>query len=638
VGRVVDPAVRDDGEPEPELTLEGAAADRAEPGLAPAFDGEPALAPQRGGRMRDRLLARARQAEEAEAQQERPIHGDLDEIGQEAPLGDELPPETPSLRAPSAPRSGGRPALSPTLIAIFGTLMGSAVVASLSAVVRHVTPKEHVRDPEPVVAVASSASAAKPLPALSLVKKPARNKRPGPWRIKDAAGDPALRTTEGKIGTDAFLKAVQKIGVSERDAYRLMTAFKGVRGFDKCGKQDRFLAQIERGASRLKAFEYIVGPEEVYQAREGADGLLKASKLDLALERAQVSGSLVYDGTSFDASAERSGFDPGLSKAVSKALDGHSSLEELERGDVVRVIVQEVAVLGDFARYAGVEALEIRRAGKDQPLRVYYFDAAGERGYYDAQGRAPYEGGWRKPIPGAPITSPFNLKRMHPVLKKTMPHLGIDFGSPMGTPVGASSFGTVSFIGYSGPAGNLVKIEHAGGIVTGYAHLSRFAEGLKVGDKVKRLQLVGYVGSTGRSTGPHLHFSAQKNDEFFDAATLNLDGMRTVSKDQRGAFDAVTARYNAALEALPLPPELPALEQPKAVLAAPGSSAAPPTGDPGVEEGDEEPAAPPAPVPAAPSPAPAAVPAKPASGRPSIYLSDKELLEMQGASDDGEVD
>jgi murein DD-endopeptidase MepM/ murein hydrolase activator NlpD len=100
---------------------------------------------------------------------------------------------------------------------------------------------------------------------------------------------------------------------------------------------------------------------------------------------------------------------------------------------------------------------------------------------------------------------------MHPILHKVMPHLGTDFGAAMGTPIGASAPGTIVSLAYSGPAGNLVKIEHTGGIETGYAHCSRFAEGLKVGDKVKRLQTVGYVGSTGRSTGPHLHFEVLRN-------------------------------------------------------------------------------------------------------------------------------
>ncbi len=641
--------MREDGDPEPELTLEAAepvsaAPDEPGPSAAEATAGSEAEI-ERGGRMRARLLERARQLEEAEA--ERSL-GDLDEIGQ-SPERSTEGEAAPSLRARGAPlpaRDAGR--LSPSLVALFGTLMGVAIVASLSVVIGQLVPRsgEQLHADEAPSPAASAAPA--PLPSVALVKKPARQKQQGPWRISDGASDPASRVGDGKIGSDAFLTAVQKIGVSERDAYRLVTAFKSIKSFDKCGKQDRVVALIERASSRLKAFEYVAGPEEVYQAREGSDGLLKGVKLDIKLERGEVQGSLVYDGSSFDASAERAGFDPGLSRVVAKALDGHLALDELERGDVIRVVAQEVAVLGEFARYSGVEAVEVRRAGKEQPLRVYFFEAAGERGYFDAQGRAPYEGGWRKPIPTAPMTSPYNLKRLHPILKKVMPHLGIDFGAASGTPVGASSYGTISFMAYAGATGNLVKIEHAGGIETGYAHLSRFAEGLKVGDKVHRLQLIGYVGSTGRSTGPHLHFSAKKNGEFFDPATLNLDGMRTIGKDQRAAFETVTARYNAMLDGLPLPPALeplaPKEEPASSASAAPGTAAVPSVAvDPGLEEGDSEdvPGAPPqaaAPA-AAPPPTPAAPPAPPAKagGKPSIYLSDKELQQMQGASDDGEV-
>ncbi|HEV8244757.1 MAG TPA: M23 family metallopeptidase, partial [Polyangiaceae bacterium] len=487
VGRIVDPGVREDGDPEPELTLEGPAQETAPDGRSGAPDAPPPEAGsaepiERGSQMRARLLERARLLGEHQAETEQPSFGDLDEIGQNRPATVEAETETPSLRAPGAPRPARKASqLSPSLIAIFGTLMGVAIVAALSAMIGHLAPRRDMPKTESVpVPTARTPRAPQPM----LVKKPPRQKQPGPWRIGDAANDPSTRVGDGKVGSDAFLTAVQKIGVSQHDAFRLVAAFKSIRSFDKCAKQDRLSALLDRATSRLKAFEYVVSPEEVYQAREGSDGLLKAARLDLKIEHGPVQGSLVYDGSSFDASAERAGFDPGLGRVLSKALDGHLSLDELERGDVVRVLAQEVTVLGEFARYSGVEAVELRRVGKDQPLRIYFFDAAGERGYYDAQGRAPFEGGWRKPIPTAAITSPFNLKRFHPILKKIMPHLGIDFGATMGTPVGASSFGTVSFMAYAGATGNLVKIEHAGGVETGYAHLSRFADGLKVGDKV----------------------------------------------------------------------------------------------------------------------------------------------------------
>jgi murein DD-endopeptidase MepM/ murein hydrolase activator NlpD len=683
VGRIVDPMVREDGESEPELSLESgsvrlpppenvthsdAEADAARADAAPAEPaagaraadqnaGDPgaptsssAVAPgpppaagpePRGATMRERLLQRAAAAAAPRSitPREAPTaRDDLDHIGhhtsEPTALGE------PPPRAPGAPLVPARSSLSPTVFALFGSLMGMAVIASVTAVAMHIAPH---RDAPVEVTNHTPPSQVAPVPpppppTAEKPKKRERQRLPGPFRISERADEPGMRLIEGKVGTEAFLKAMEAAGVPLRESYRVVTAFQGIRSFDRCNKSDRFLVLLDQ-TQRLRGFEYLVGAEEVYQAREGGNGLLEASKLDLKVERGPVAGALVYDGKSFDDSAEQAGFERGLGRAVQKALDGHSSLDELERGDVVRLIAQEVTVLGEFARYAGVEALEIKRA-KGDSMRVFYFDAPGERGYYDAKGRSPHSGGWRNPVPGAPITSRFNLKRLHPILKKVVPHLGTDFGAPTGTPVGASAPGTVTSIGYSGPAGNLVKIEHPGGIVTGYAHLSRFAEGLKVGDKVKRLQLIGYVGSTGRSTGPHLHFTASKKGEYFDAEKLDLDGMRTLGGGARIAFDAVMAKYNPLLDAIPLPApllqEAPLVEPSEAARAAtpnPSGARAPaPALAPPHELDEEEATAPPPPP----------LPAPPASGAPkragsSIYLTDEELLKLQGNTDDGEV-
>ena len=104
----------------------------------------------------------------------------------------------------------------------------------------------------------------------------------------------------------------------------------------------------------------------------------------------------------------------GLGAALAKALDGHMSVDQFERGDIVRVVAQELTVLGEFSRYAGIEAVEVRRKdGQEKPFRLYYHRGKSERGYYDDKGRSPYEGGWRKPVKDAPITSRFNPKRHH---------------------------------------------------------------------------------------------------------------------------------------------------------------------------------------------------------------------------------
>lgn len=667
-GRVVDPDVRDDGETEPEVELNPSPspavassppADEPSPDPSQAPVAETPSRPSatgRGAEVRERLLAKARAAEQPSAPgapntpSEGPasLEDELEAIGRgPAPTvteAEDFAPGPPSGRAPSAPFTPQGPReLSPTLVALFSALVGIATIASITALFMSI----ETRSPSAATnAVAASTAPTAPAPSAPEPRTKAkrqRQKQPGPWRLSDARGDGKYRFIEGKVGTDSFLKALETAGASEAQGYRVLAAMRGVLDLNKCKKTDRFQALIERGTNKLFALEYLAGSEDVYQAKE-VDGRLTGSKLDLKIERAQVLGALSYDGSSFDHSAEVAGFDPGLAKVVQRALDGHMALDELDRGDVIRLVVQEVTVLGEFARYAGVEALELIRVDpKKTHVRIYYWDAPNVRGYYDRDGKAPFEGGWRKPIKDAPRTSPWNPHRVNPVLKKVMPHQGTDFGAPTGTPIGSSSFGTVSFLGPAGPAGNLVKVMHPGGIETGYAHMSRFAAGLKVGDKVKRMQLLGYVGSTGRSTGPHLHFSASRDGAFFDPETLNLDGMRTLTAQEREAFRPIMAKYDPMLDGVPMPeryaPIVVAAPPEPAVAAAPAGSAAAPGDDSDEDEGTGE-AAPAAA--AAPGALPPSAPGEPATpskpGGSAVYLSDKELLEAQSATDDGEVE
>ena len=156
------------------------------------------------------------------------------------------------------------------------------------------------------------------------------------------------------------------------------------------------------------------------------------------------------------------------------------------------------------------------------------------------------------PIPLARISSRYNPRRMHPVLKVVMPHNGVDYAAASGTPVYAVAPGTVRSVGDGGPCGNMVQLQHDRGLVSAYCHFSRFAAKLVAGQKVNARQLVGYVGRTGRATGPHLHFAMKRNDVFFDPLTLNFDGVRTLPRKQARDFTQRKAELDPILDGIRL--------------------------------------------------------------------------------------
>jgi murein DD-endopeptidase MepM/ murein hydrolase activator NlpD len=252
---------------------------------------------------------------------------------------------------------------------------------------------------------------------------------------------------------------------------------------------------------------------------------------------------------------QAAGFEPSLVDWLDDALEGRAQLSSLRTGSRLRIVVDYETALGAFAHYLEVLTVEYTSADPDaSPLRVYRFHSEKAQGFFDAKGHQPYKGGFRSPIPFARISSRFNMRRMHPILHVIMPHNGVDFVASTGTPVYAASGGNIEWIGDGGPSGNLITIRHTNGITTGYAHLSRFAPHLSQGTPVESRQLIGYVGSTGRSTGPHLHFSAKRNGVFIDPLTLKLDGDRVLPKSERAAFEDQRTALDKLVDAIPLPP------------------------------------------------------------------------------------
>ena len=179
--------------------------------------------------------------------------------------------------------------------------------------------------------------------------------------------------------------------------------------------------------------------------------------------------------------------------------------------------------------------------GKEYPL--YFFKSDQVSDYFDERGQSIKKTLMKTPINGARLSSGFG-KRKHPILGFTKMHTGTDFAAPMGTPIMASGDGVVTKASWCGGGGNCVKIKHNSIYSTVYAHLSKFGRGIKKGTRVKQGQTIGYVGSTGMSTGPHLHYEVIENGRKVNSQKLKLPSGKTLKGNQRKKFEIIKIKTN----------------------------------------------------------------------------------------------
>lgn len=226
-----------------------------------------------------------------------------------------------------------------------------------------------------------------------------------------------------------------------------------------------------------------------------------------------------------------------LAQIFSGEVDFNS---ELQRGDRFDVLFDRAVRGGEFVGYGDIQAAVIEVSGRR--LTAYRFtDDTGRPSWYDEEGRSLRRPFLRSPLPFDPrVTSGFSYNRFHPVHGTRRPHLGVDFGAPVGTKVLAVAGGTVTTAGWSGDAGRLVRLKHAGGYETLYLHLSGFGPGIRAGTRVDQGQVIGYVGATGAVTGPHLDYRVVKNGTYLNPMTAfrGMPAGEPIGADRMAEFHA----------------------------------------------------------------------------------------------------
>jgi murein DD-endopeptidase MepM/ murein hydrolase activator NlpD len=362
----------------------------------------------------------------------------------------------------------------------------------------------------------------------------------------------------GKLKRNQTLTAALRVrGLPPERTQAMLVAMASVFDFRRSRPGDAFEAHLDLDGNILD-FRYQTSPDDIYVARlDGtqyvAEKVVFPRHLQVSLVEGTVTSTLYHALTAL---GER----PELARRFMDLFifdfDFGSSTRS---GDRFRILVEKVYFNDKFHHYGQILFAEYTSG--DRVFDVTHFDRKpdddlpGE--YYDAEGRSLRRLFTKTSVKGSKMTSGFNLKRFHPVYKVHRPHLGTDFAAPTGTPVMAIADGVITFMGWKGANGNLVVLKHDYGYETYYAHLSSFKKGLKVGATVRQKDVIAYVGSTGASTGPHLHLGVKKDGSFIDLLTIDT----TRGEALKGAPFSRYTKERAALKAIvdgqqPLPPPI----------------------------------------------------------------------------------
>ena len=429
---------------------------------------------------------------------------------------------------------------------MLSVLIGVAVVWGLTKVERPAAPEE-----TPVLAV--------PTRELLPLRAPEIRGGLAPVEEGDDPGFPELRITgptfpafvEGAIEPGQSLTgALVSQGVPADSLNPVVASMSDVFDFRRSQAGDEYECEMSSDGV-VTTLRYRRSPEVVYEARLVGDRQYNARQVEVALEteRHTIAGTIE---SSFFGAVTDAGEQEGLARETVAIFQWDIDFgRDVRPGDGFRILYETVYLEGEFLRYGRVLAAEYNGAMAQHA--AFYFDDPEHTGYYTAEG-VPLERFFlAAPCRHRRISSRFDLERWHPVLQRRVPHLGVDYAADTGTPVWASADGVVSHRGYDSRAGNMVKIRHSNNYESIYAHLHGFAAGLREGQSVEQGQVIGYVGSTGMSTGPHLHYGLKRRGDYVDPLELEFDRGETLTGRSLRDFQRRHSQLVTRMAEVPLP-------------------------------------------------------------------------------------
>jgi murein DD-endopeptidase MepM/ murein hydrolase activator NlpD len=286
---------------------------------------------------------------------------------------------------------------------------------------------------------------------------------------------------------------------------------------------------------------YTPSPLETLAFERAGDGFIgrdvqREPDVQTAYKHATIDSSLFV-------ASQRAGLDDSLTMRLAQIFQWDIDFVlDIRKGDEFYVLFEERYLDDKFIGYGDILAAEF--INQSHPYRaVRYVDGDGRSGYFNPDGQNMRKAFLRAPVEFSRISSNFNLHRKHPLYNRTMPHRGIDYAAPTGTPILAAGDGKILAASKTSANGNYIVLQHGEQFVTKYLHLSRFARGIRSGSRVEQGQVIGYVGSTGAATGPHLHYEFLVNGVHMNPRTVKLPDAKPIPVAEQTRFASTTTPY-----------------------------------------------------------------------------------------------
>tara|TARA_B100001248_G_C27360496_1_gene446199 strand:- start:184 stop:1476 length:1293 start_codon:yes stop_codon:yes gene_type:complete len=349
--------------------------------------------------------------------------------------------------------------------------------------------------------------------------------------------EPRFKKIEHEINVgETFDKILEGYSVEKSEITQLKKELKKKINLDKLNVNQKFQFTIDQTNSLIKEFIFQVSnTEKIYLTREK-----ETDKFDKKIVVTKLNKDIVYDESiileSLYKSATNQKVPAGIIIEFARIYGFQVDFQrDIRKKDSFQIMYE---VFFDskknIVETGNILYANLKLSGEDNSL--YYFDSKNNQGHYDRSGKSVQKALMKTPINGARLSSSFGMRK-HPIDGFNKMHRGTDFAAPTGTPIMASGNGVIKKAGWCGGGGNCVVIKHNSTYQTVYAHMSKFAKGVRKGTRVKQGQTIGYVGSTGKSTGPHLHYEVIFNGKRINSQTLKLPSGKVLKGSDRKIFE-----------------------------------------------------------------------------------------------------